>query len=204
MSPEKTKKQTQDKKETKLLPAVVTAKLPERYKFLDEVTLTPDQARVALSAKLLINNREVLVHTGDIAAGEFYFYLAQPAIIGSLKDACDWINKELIPDTGKKIPELTKDKLKGMGLPEFLAEMIAGLVAMKVSVEGLIIDTKKENGGDKTFHHIEVCAQAEEGKAPPLGPLTFIKINSIGFMVTKANKAYLDQKPKEESESNAK
>jgi hypothetical protein len=200
MSPEKLKKQKQDKKETKLLPAVVTTKLPERYKFLEEVALKADQARVALAAKLLINDREVLVHTGDIAAGEFYFYLAQPAIIGSLKDACNWINNNF----GSQIPDLDKDKLKSMGLPEFLAEMIADLVAMKVSVEGLIIDTKKENGVDKTFHHIEVCAQAEEGKAPPLGPLTFIKINSIGFMVTKANKAYLDQKPKEEPKAKPK
>ena len=182
---------TQDAVEPKLLPAVVTGKFPESYAFLKEVQLKPDESRIALYAELLINDQPVPVRTGDIGAGEFYFYLARPATIGSLNDACQWINKNF----GSNIPDLSDGaKLKEMKLPTFLEDMIVGLANMKVSVEGLIIDSKKDNNADKTFFHIEICAQAREGKAPPLGPLTFIKIQSIGFMVTKATQAYLDQK----------
>lgn len=186
------KGKTQDAAEPKLLPAVVTGKFPESYAFLKEVQFKPDKPRIALYAELLINDQPVPVRTGDIGAGEFFFYLARPATIGSLNDACQWINKNF----GSDIPDLSdKAKLKQWKLPTFLEDMIGGLATMKVSVEGLIIDSKKDNNADKTFFHIEVCAKAPEGKEPPLGPLTFIKIQSMGFMVTKATQAYLDQKP---------
>ena len=184
-----------DENKSKHLPAVITDKFPEEYKNLKDFKLTPDTARIALYAHLLINNQPVPVFTGDIADKKFYFYLARPAIIGSLNDARDWINKSF----KAKIPALQQDNLEKEGFPPFLAKIIDNLVSMNVSVESLIFDTEKGKNKqeDKSFFHIEMAAKAAAGKEVSLGFLEFIKIQSIGFMVTRASQAYLDQKPKE-------
>ncbi len=156
------------------LPAKISTNVPgflEDPKFIEE--MKAGETRISVCAKLTVNDKPVVVNTGDISKGKFVFYLTEPVRIGTPKDFIEWFYSKF----KYKLPDPSEAKL-----PDIIEKPIKSFMNGQVTLDSLVIDQEQRLYHFGMSLDLVKDAKGEGGPIPLIGGITF---DGLGLMITR-------------------